>query len=438
MDNIVVAKFGGSSLSDSTQFKKVKEIVLEDKNRRYIIPSAPGKRYGGDYKITDLLYLSYDHAKNGIPFEEVYKFIEERYIQICDELSLSIDIRTRLKDFRDKIVSGASKDYTASRGEYFNGLILAEYLGFDFIDSSEIIIFKKNGSLNEAATYEAVQNRLKDVEYAVIPGFYGSTSDGKIKTFSRGGSDITGAIIAKSVGSVMYENWTDVSGFLMTDPRIVDSPKPIKEITYKELRELSYMGANVFHEEAVFPVKNDGIPINIKNTNKPEDEGTFIVDDKAAARIGEITGISGKKDFTVIALEKALMNNEKGYMKKVLQVLEQNDISFEHVPSGIDSISLVIDNNQLENTLDNTIEEIQLMCNPDSLTVYPNMALIAVVGKGMAFTKGISAKIFTAMAKNNINVRLIIQGSNELSIIIGVENEDFEKSIQAIYAEFNK
>lgn len=437
MENVVVAKFGGSSLSDSTQFKKVKDIVLSDENRKYIVPSAPGKRHNKDYKITDLLYLTYDHVKSGIPFEEVYKYIEERYIQICSELPVSVDIEKHLKDLKEKIVSGASRDFIASRGEYLSGIILSEYLGFEFIDASEVIRFKRNGSLDEDATYTAVKERLSKAEKAVIPGFYGSNNDGKIKTFSRGGSDITGAIIAKSVDCIVYENWTDVSGFLMTDPKIVNNPKPIKEITYKELRELSYMGANVFHEEAIFPVKENGIPINIKNTNKPHDSGTYIVDDKVAARSGEITGISGKKDFTVIALEKTLMNREKGYCNNILSILEHNDIAFEHIPSGIDSISLVIDDNQLEDKLDKVLEEIENNCNPDSIIVHPNMALIAVVGKGMIRTKGISSRVFTALAESDINVRMIIQGSNELSIIIGVENEDFENAIRAIYKAFN-
>ncbi len=437
MENIVVAKFGGSSLSDSAQFKKVKDIVLSDENRRYIVPSAPGKRHNKDYKITDLLYLTHDHVKSGIPFEEVYKYIEERYIQICSELSLSVDIEKHLRDLKGKIVSGVTRDFIASRGEYLSGIILAEYLGFEFIDAAEIIKFKRNGSLDEDATYTAVIERLSKTQRAVIPGFYGSNKEGKIKTFSRGGSDITGSIIAKSVNCVVYENWTDVSGFLMTDPRIVENPKPIKEITYKELRELSYMGANVFHEEAIFPVKKNSIPINIKNTNRPFDSGTYIVDDKGAARSGEITGISGKKDFTVIALEKTLMNREKGYCNNILSILEHNDIAFEHIPSGIDSISLVIDDNQLEDKLDKVLEEIENNCNPDSIIVHPNMALIAVVGKGMIRTKGISSRIFTALAKNDINVRMIIQGSNELSVIIGVENEDFENAIRAIYKAFN-
>jgi len=433
---VIVTKFGGSSLCDSNQFKKVKDIVLSDNRRCYVVPSAPGKRSKGDYKITDLLYLCHQHVKKSLPFDELFKLIEERYILLCSELRLSLDMVEYLSDLKERIKEGASEDYVASRGEYFNGLILAEYLGYEFIDASEIIIFTKSGRLDETATYAAIKSRLSKAKKAVIPGFYGASSDGKIRTFSRGGSDITGAIIAKGVGAMVYENWTDVSGFLMADPSIVNNPKPIKEVTYKELRELSYMGAHVFHEEAVFPVKNDGIPINIKNTNKPLDKGTFILNDKLEVKAGNITGIAGKKDFTVIAIEKTLMDRDIGYCRSVLTVLESNGVSFEHMPSGIDSISLVIDDSELDNKTDKILEEIEKQCNPDSLIVHPNMALIAVVGEGMIKTKGISAKLFDALAKDNINIRMINQGSSELSIIVGVENEDFENAIRAAYKAF--
>lgn len=436
MSEVIVAKFGGSSLSDSSQFKKVKSIVNENENRRYIIPSAPGKRSRTDHKITDILYLCHEHVKKSIAFDDIFKLIEDRYINICKELELSLDISKYLIELKDKITNGASRDYVASRGEYLNGLILADYLNFEFIDASEIIFFKKSGVLDEALTYKTAAERLSKAKNAVIPGFYGAGPDGKIKTFSRGGSDITGAIIAKSTEAKVYENWTDVSGFLMTDPRIVENPKHIEEISYKELRELSYMGANVFHEEAIFPVKNDGIPINIKNTNRPEDIGTFIVDDEARANAGNITGISGKKDFTVIAIEKTLMNREKGYCRRLLSILEQNNVSFENIPAGIDSISLVIDDTELEDKLDKILEEINSQCSPDTLIVYPNMALLAVVGSGMIRTKGISAKVFSALSKNDVNIRMINQGSSELSIIIGVENDDFERAIRAVYKAF--
>lgn len=436
MSDVIVAKFGGSSLSDSSQFRKVKEIVREDDNRRYIIPSAPGKRSNTDHKITDILYLCYEHVKKSIAFDDIFKLIEDRYINICKELELSLNIYEYLKELKEKITSGASRDYVASRGEYLNGIILANYLGCEFIDASELIFFKKSGSLNEALTYKIASEKLASIKFCVIPGFYGSGPDGKIKTFSRGGSDITGAIIAKSVEAKVYENWTDVSGFLMTDPRIVDNPKQIEEISYKELRELSYMGANVFHEEAIFPVKNDGIPINIKNTNRPEDIGTFIVSDEARKNAGNITGISGKKDFTVISIEKTLMNREKGYCRRLLSILEQNNVAFENIPAGIDSISLVIDDTELEDKLDTILEEINSQCTPDTLIVYPNMALIAVVGSGMIRTKGVSAKVFSALSKSDVNIRMINQGSSELSIIIGVENDDFERAIRAVYKVF--
>ncbi|WP_253199356.1 aspartate kinase [Clostridium tagluense] len=433
---VIVAKFGGSSLCDSEQFKKVKDIVLSDNRRAYVVPSAPGKRNSGDYKITDLLYLCHEHVEKSLPFDELFKLIEGRYTILCSELNLSIDILKYLRELKEKIINGASEEYVASRGEYFNGLILAEYLGYEFIDAAEIIVFKKSGRLDEKATYDAVNKRLSVVKKAVIPGFYGASRDGEIRTFSRGGSDITGAIIAKGVWALVYENWTDVSGFLMADPNIVSNPKHIEEVTYKELRELSYMGANVFHEEAIFPVKNNGIPINIRNTNNPLEKGTTILNDKLEVKVGKITGIAGKKDFTVIAIEKTLMNRHIGYLRRILSILENNNVAFEHIPSGIDSVSLVIDDAELDNKLDIILEEIENQCKPDSLIAYPNMALIAVVGEGMIKTKGISSRLFSALSKNDINIRMINQGSSELSIFVGVENEDFENAIRAVYKAF--
>ncbi|MCB2296583.1 aspartate kinase [Clostridium tagluense] len=436
MMEVIVAKFGGSSLCDSEQFKKVKDIVLSDNRRSYVVPSAPGKRNSGDYKITDLLYLCHEHVEKSLPFDELFKLIEGRYTILCSELNLSIDILKYLRELKEKIINGASQEYVASRGEYFNGLILAEYLGYEFIDAAEIIVFKKSGRLDEKATYDAVNKRLSVVKKAVIPGFYGASRDGEIRTFSRGGSDITGAIIAKGVWALVYENWTDVSGFLMADPNIVSNPKHIEEVTYKELRELSYMGANVFHEEAIFPVKNNGIPINIRNTNNPLEKGTTILNDKLEVKVGKITGIAGKKDFTVIAIEKTLMNRHIGYLRRILSILENNNVAFEHIPSGIDSVSLVIDDAELDNKLDIILEEIENQCKPDSLIAYPNMALIAVVGEGMIKTKGISSRLFSALSKNDINIRMINQGSSELSIFVGVENEDFENAIRAVYKAF--
>ncbi|OZV14093.1 aspartate kinase [Tissierella sp. P1] len=436
MKDIIVAKFGGSSLADSTQFIKVRDIVKSDIRRRYVIPSAPGKRNSKDHKITDLLYMCYQLASHGLNFDEVYAIIEKRYKDICDELNLSLQIDKTLNEIKDKIKNGASRDYSASRGEYLNAIILSNYLGFEFIDAAELILFDNKGNFDSETTEEKVKSRLSEVSYGVIPGFYGAKENGEIITFSRGGSDITGSIITSGIDGELYENWTDVSGFLMADPRIVKNPKPIKIITYKELRELSYMGAPVLHEEAIFPVKKAGIPINIKNTNSPEDPGTMIVNDHTPISSGNITGISGKKDFTVISIEKTLLNSETGILRKLISVFETNDISIEHVPTGIDSISVVVSNSELNSKMNKVIEEIRIYCNPDSISCYPNMALIAVVGRGMIKAKGVSAKVFSALGNSGVNVRMITQGSSELNIIIGIENDDFDKAMTAIYKVF--
>lgn len=437
MEQIIVAKFGGSSLADSSQFEKVRNIVKADKRRRYIVPSAPGKRNKKDHKVTDLLYMCFQLASHGLNFDEVYKIVQDRYIQICKELKLSFNIEDILGEIKENIRNGASRDYTASRGEYLNGLILARYLEYDFIDAKDIIVFDEKGNFDAEATEAKVSSRLKEIEYGVIPGFYGSTEKGDITTFSRGGSDITGSIIANGVGAALYENWTDVSGFLVADPHIVQDPKSIEIITYKELRELSYMGAPVLHEEAIFPVRKHGIPINIKNTNSPKDKGTMIVDDTTPVSSKSITGISGKKDFTVISVEKTLMTLERDFFRKLISVFETNDISIEHMPSSIDSISVVVPTSEIGSKLKKVIEEIRIFCNPDNIVTYPNMSLIAIVGRGMVRTKGISAKVFTSLAQADINTRMIIQGSSEINIIVGVENEDFEKAIESIYKAFN-
>lgn len=441
---IKVAKFGGTSLANAEQIKKVQNIIENDSNIKYVVPSAPGKRNKDDNKITDLLYLCHAHVKNEIPFDDVFKIIHDRYISIVRELGLNINIEKYLNEVKKNIENGASKDYTASRGEYLNGLIIAELLGFDFVDPADIIFFDKNGRVDMNKTISAVRSVMKKHEKAVIPGFYGTSNEdgsgeGKVKTFPRGGSDITGAIIARGVNAEIYENWTDVSGLLMADPKIVKDPKPIDTITYRELRELAYMGANVLHDEAIFPVREVGIPIKIKNTNRPEDPGTLIVQDAAPiTHSGTITGVAGKKDFTVIMVEKALMNKELGYGRRLLSILEANGISFEHMPSGIDTISLVIADSELEGKLDKVIMEIKSECNPDTVEVYPNMALIATVGRGMAYTPGIAGRLFSALGNEGINVRMIDQGSSEINIIIGVEIEDFERAIRAIYKAFVK
>lgn len=434
--NTIVTKFGGSSLADSVHFKKVKNILESNPERKYIIPSAPGKSSFKDFKITDLLYLCHAHVKSGISLDDVFKLISERYKSIVDDLNLNLDLTSYLNIIKTDIENGASVDYTASRGEYLNGIILANYLNINFIDAKDVIKFNKYGTLNIEETYVALKDKLSNYERAVIPGFYGSNEHGDIVTFSRGGSDITGALVAASITAKLYENWTDVSGFLMADPRIVNNPKKIKTITYGELRELSYMGASVLHEEAVFPVRTSGIPINIRNTNEPENEGTLIVSNEIKHE-NTITGIAGKQNFTVLSIEKSMMNSELGFCRKILTILEQNGVSFENMPSGIDTVSVVISDSNLKNKTEIIVEEIKRACNPDSVVVYPNMALIATVGTGMAYTKGVASKIFTALAESDINIRMIDQGSSEINVLVGIENDDFEKGINAIYKAFN-
>ena len=435
--NTIITKFGGSSLADADQFKKVKNIVLSNSDRKVVIPSAPGKRHSKDFKVTDLLYLCQSHIESSIPLDDVFDLIANRYKKIVSKLDLSLDIGSYLDKIKKDIENGASKGYAASRGEYLNGIILANYLDFDFIDAKDVIFFNKYGSIDRDLTYTSLRKALENGRKAVIPGFYGSDIDGNIVTFSRGGSDITGALVSASINADLYENWTDVSGFLMTDPRIVKNPKQINKITYRELRELSYMGASVLHEESVFPVRDAGIPINIKNTNIPEDPGTLIVKYMEPDFNNPIKGIAGKKDFTVISIEKAMMNSELGFCRKVLSILEQNCVSYENMPSGIDSVCVVISDSQLMNKTEIIVDEIKRTCNPDSILVHPNMALIATVGNGMSSNKGIAAKIFTSLSESNVNIRMIDQGSSEINILIGIENDDFEKGINSIYNAFN-
>lgn len=438
MKDLIIAKFGGSSLADSKQFIKVKDIVMSDKDRRYIVPSAPGKRNSQDHKVTDLLYMCYQLASHSINIDEVYGIISKRFEDICNELNLSLNMREILFEIKADIQNGASRDFTASRGEYLNALILSEFLDFQFVDAKDLIIFDEEGSLSLEETKRKTELVLKDIPYAVIPGFYGANKKGDIITFSRGGSDITGSIIASALNSSLYENWTDVSGFYIADPRIVDNPRSIDTITYKELSELSYMGAPVLHEESIFPIKSVAIPINIRNTNLPDDPGTMIVSDSHPVSYKEtITGIAGKKDFIAISIEKASMNKEKGFIRKLISVFESNDISIEHIPTSIDSISVVVPNAEIHSKLDKVMEEIRIYCRPDSIVIYPDMSLVAIVGRGMRNTKGISAKIFTALANGGVNIHMISQGSSELNIIIGIKNEDFNKAILSIYEAFN-
>ncbi len=436
-----VSKFGGTSLADARQIKKVREVVRADPERRYVVPSAPGKRDKADHKITDLLYLCHEHAKQRLPFDEVFDLIADRYRGIVRDLGIALDLTPHLDEAKRTIAREACEacppDYAASRGEYLNGLILADYLGFPFVDAAEVIFFDGRGRLDEQRTYAAIADRVGTLPNAVIPGFYGTGGDGKVKTFSRGGSDVSGAIVACGVGAAVYENWTDVSGLLMADPRVVDNPRAIEVITYRELRELAYMGASVLHDEAIFPVRKAGIPINIRNTNRPDDKGTMIVSDAGpAAQAGKITGIAGKKNFTVIALEKALMNTEIGFGRKTLAVLERHGVSFEHLPSGIDTMSIVIEDSKLGGKAEDVVAALRSEVQPDEVLVLPNMALIATVGRGMARMPGMAARLFGALADEGVNIRMIDQGSGELNIIVGVEATDFERAMRAIYAAF--
>ena len=436
--SIKVTKFGGSSLASAEQFKKVADIVLADRDRKYVVPSAPGKRFKEDNKVTDLLYKCYDEFSKGqdsAAFEE----IKERYNLIIDGLGLDLSLDHEFELLRLSFIGRAGRDYAASRGEYLNGIILAKYLGFEFIDAADVIFFKNDGTFDSEKTNDVMSERLEKVEYAVIPGFYGKMPNDTIKTFSRGGSDITGAIVARAAHADEYENWTDVSGFMIADPRIVDNPKYISVITYKELRELSYMGASVLHADSIFPVKAAGIPIHIKNTNAPEDVGTMIVThaDPAADKT-VVTGIAGKKDFTVITLEKDMMNEEKGFGRRLLQVLERHDLSFEHLPSGIDTMSVVINDHDLSGKEDDIIADLIETCSPDTIGVEKNIALIAVVGRGMKNAKGTAAALFGALASADINIKMIDQGSSELNIIVGVDNKDFEKAITTTYKYFEE
>lgn len=437
MKELIVTKFGGSSLSDSRQFKKVKEIMDANENRRYIIPSAPGRRYEDDHKVTDLLYMCYQLATHKLNIDEVFNIVKDRYIEISKGLELELDMESILEEIKENIINDGTRDYVASRGEYLNGIILANYLDFEFIDAKDVMIFDNIGNFNLKETRKKLKEKLEKVQYGVIPGFYGSKENGEIITFTRGGSDVTGSIVSNVADAKLYENWTDVSGFLIADPSIVPKSKTIHSITYRELRELSYMGAPVLHEEAIFPVKKTEIPINIRNTNRPEDLGTMIVNEDSSVNTGTITGIAGKKDFIVITVEKTRMTLEKDFLRKLISVFESNDISIEHMPSSIDSISIVVSAGEINNKLAKIKEEIRIYTKPDRIVVSSNMALIAVVGKGMIRSKGISGKIFTALAEKDINVRMITQGSSELSIIIGIENEDFRNAIEAIYRAFN-
>ena len=439
MNGTIVCKFGGSSLADASGFQKAKNILLANEKRRFAVPSAPGRRFDGDDKVTDLLYRCYQQVEKGEDCAETFAKITERYAGIARELGLTLDVMALLQDTRAAIERVRTPDFAASRGEYLNGVLLANYLGWDFIDAADVVRFDKQGAFAAEWTNRVLAEELKKHERAVIPGFYGAFPDGSVRTFSRGGSDISGALVARAAEAELYENWTDVSGFLMADPRVVKNPAGIERLTYRELRELSYMGATVLHEDAIFPVHKAGIPTNIRNTNDPSHPGTIISlnaphDDLHPT----ITGIAGRKGFSVISIEKAMMNSELGFGRKVLQAFEENCVSFEHLPTGIDTLCVVVSGEVFAPKRDIILSRIVHETNPDTITVYDNMSIIATVGRGMVHNCGTAARLFAAMSKAGINVRMIDQGSSELSIIVGVNDADYESTIQAIYNAFVK
>ena len=431
-----VVKFGGSSLASAEQFQKVGKIILADETRRYVVPSAPGKRYSGDTKVTDMLYQCYYAAANGENFDGMLKQIKARYNEIIGGLNLKLSLDKEFETIAENFKNKAGSDYAASRGEYLNGIVMSAYLGFPFVDSAEVVRFNENGDFDSEKTDELLRAKLAEMPKAVIPGFYGAYEDGRVKTFSRGGSDITGSIVARAVEADLYENWTDVSGFLVTDPRLIENPETIDVITYRELRELSYMGATVLHEDAIFPVRKAGIPINIRNTNRPEDKGTMIVASTCHKPHYTITGIAGKKGFVAVNIEKDMINSEIGFGRKVLEEFEKQGISFEHIPSGIDTMSIIVHQDEFEEKEQQVLAGIQRAVNPDYLEVEGDMALVAVVGRAMKSNRGTAGRIFSALAHANVNVKMIDQGSSEWNIIVGVRNEDFEKAIKAIYDIF--
>lgn len=432
-----VVKFGGSSVADGIQLAKMKAIVEADPARRYVVVSAPGKRFSGDSKITDLLFLCKSQKDRNVDYEQLFQVIADRYSGIMHSLDIEADLDTELSLIKERLEAGWSEDYIVSRGEYLSAFLVAAYLGYDFIDTKGLILFDSRGRLLAEETNEALKAELAKHDHAVIPGFYGSQiGTDEVKLLSRGGSDVTGSLVARAVGADIYENWTDVSGLLMADPRIIPNPAPIESISYMELRELSYMGASVLHEDAVFPVRESDIPINIRNTNAPEDPGTFITAEKDANAKRIISGIAGKKDFTVIAIYKNMMNKEMGFVRKALMILEENHINFDHMPTGIDSLSIVIESSELDGKLEDVLESFERQLCPDDIEVFTDVALIAAVGIGMRGTPGSSAKVLNAVADAGINLRMINQSTSEISVIIGVEAPHFEKAMQVIYNTF--
>lgn len=435
---IKVVKFGGSSLADASQFQKVKQIIAADDARRFVVVSAAGRRHKDDNKITDLLYLCHAHLKYSVNCDPIFQMIEERFSAIKNDLHLSYPIEKDLSYLKSALRKNIPLDYLVSRGEYLTAKLMAEYLGFTFLDAKDFIYFSYDGQIDFIKTKEMMEHHLSKHDHFVIPGFYGAMPDGQVRIMARGGSDITGAIAAKVVDADVYENWTDVSGILMADPRIVENPKRIDKITYSELRELSYMGANVLHEDAIFPVKEKNIPINIRNTNEPDNPGTLIMEDDndALTNSSVITGIAGSRDFTVVAIYKNHMSNEVGIVRRALEVFERYQISIEHIPSGIDSFSIVVNSADIKDKIYDIVAQVKESCRPDKVKVINDIALIATVGRHMSSRPGISGQLFAELGKNDINIRMIAQGSDEINIIVGVENKDFEKTTKVIYNRF--
>lgn len=435
---IKVVKFGGSSLADAKQFEKVKKIVSCDDARRFVVVSAAGRRHKDDNKITDLLYLCHAHLKYSVSCDPIFQMIEERFLAIKRDLNLSYPIEKDLSYLKSALRKNIPLDYLVSRGEFLTAKLMAEYLGYTFLDAKDFIYFSYDGQIDFIKTQEMMEHHLAKHDHFVIPGFYGAMPDGQVRIMARGGSDITGAIAAKVVNADVYENWTDVSGILMADPRIVENPKRIDKITYSELRELSYMGANVLHEDAIFPVKEKNIPINIRNTNEPDNPGTLIMesDNDAMDEASPITGIAGSRDFTVVAIYKNHMSNEVGIVRRALEVFERYQISIEHIPSGIDSFSIVVNSADIKDKIYDIVAQVKENCRPDKVKVINDIALIATVGRHMSSRPGISGQLFAELGKNDINIRMIAQGSDEINIIVGVENKDFEKTTKVIYNRF--
>ena len=435
-----VVKFGGSSMADAGQYRKIRDILLADPDRRVVVVSAAGKRSKSDHKITDLLYLCYAHTQYGVDCSGVFEMIVSRYREIQRDLGLTLDLEPEFAALKQRLdAKTVTQDELASRGEYFSARLMAAYLGFQFVDAADWVKFKFDGTVDQESSYEALRGLVRGMG-VVIPGFYGLMPDGRIRTFTRGGSDITGALAAAALDADVYENWTDVSGILMADPRIVENPQTIPEVTYDELRELSYSGAQVLHEGTIFPVREKNIPLNIRNTNAPDDPGTMIQEkfqlDSDPHRF--ITGITGKKDFTIIAVSKRGMSSQVGVLRKILTVLERHDISVDYVPNGIANVSVVMPTESVASSLYSILGEIQKEVEPDRLDVHDQIAVVAAVGRKMAFRPGISGQIFAALGQAGINIRMINQGPDELNIIFGVDNRDFASAIRVLYNSFVK